>query len=66
MSKVVADRRGIIHYVATCDVTGKQWVIFTDETPTVEDVRREVRKYVKRTGNSVTIEGGTSTTYSLK
>lgn len=58
-------RRGIIHYVATCDCCGEQWCMMTKETPSELSVRNAAKSHVRKTGHSVTVEGGTSTTYSV-
>lgn len=67
MAKKIHVRRfGSVHYAASCCSCGFNAGIQTAETPTAEDVRREVRNHVRETGHTVSIENGMYTTYQLE
>lgn len=51
------------HYYAQCHNCSFDAGINTKDTPTMQDVRNAVRKHVRKTGHTVVIEKGVSTTY---
>lgn len=52
-----------VHYYAQCNTC--DWVcgIRTEKAQSRSDVRNEIRKHVRKTGHSVHLESGNSTTY---
>lgn len=63
--KIRITQYGFIHYIAFCSNCTFDAAINTDETSTRQDVRNAVRRHVRITGHSVTIEGGNATKYDL-
>jgi len=66
MKKINVEHFNGIHYHAICDTCDFAPAIRTKETPTRADVRAAVRKHVRATGHSVTIESGKAAYYTLE
>ena len=62
MAKIKVVRSGIIHYHAMC--FGCSWS--DDGYKDRVGLRNRVRKHVRETGHSVTIESGSATMYELE
>lgn len=60
---VTTERRGIIHMIAYCDQC--KWDdAWGDGDRSQSAVRRAAKRHAHNTGHTVTLETGTSTTYS--
>lgn len=61
---VKTEKYGIIHAFAQCNKCDWDAAIDTAETNRMQKLRNKIYVHVKKTGHSVTLETGNSTTYS--
>jgi hypothetical protein len=61
MAKIKVTQYGIIHVASFCE--NCNW---SSDKSTREDVRADVRRHVRATGHTVSVETGNSTSYSLE
>lgn len=64
MKKITVDNLGIVHYHAMCFACDFTAAIQTPETKTTADVIQSVRRHVRTTGHTVSVESGSVTRYS--
>jgi len=64
MAKIIVNNLGIVHYHAFCFDCDFIAAIQTSETKTTADVIQAVRRHVRATGHTVSIESGSITRYS--
>lgn len=62
---VKTEKYGIIHAFAQCDKCDWDAAIDVTQNNGMQKLRNKIYAHVKKTGHSVTLETGNSTTYSL-
>lgn len=62
---IKTEKYGIIHAFAQCDICDWDAAIDIAETNRMHKLRNKIYAHVQKTGHSVTLETGNSTTYSL-
>ncbi len=62
--KILIERFGIIHAVATCRTCSWDYGLGINKKNRMQDVRNNIYKHIKETGHKVRLETGNTTYYS--
>ena len=62
--KIMVEQFGVIHYYAQCEDCSWDAGITSNGLKSKQDVRNAIRKHIRKTRHTVSLESGTATLYT--